>query len=456
MPQTLTKSNSFLGIRIEEAPGTSFEPGDTIIGRVYRKTRAVSPRASVTISLHGGSEFKIVVRNGQSSTFRRHDFFNARDTTYTIFDGPLHIEPASSGVAWPFAITIPSSFDHLSLDRGVPEDHSHPSLGPDDVAARPLPSTFSTGNPVFPQNPRAFVEYFLQAELRLYNHRSTDVYEATLPLSMVNSPEPPITNYHLRLAKFQRGVNSQRLVPGMEDAELTFTQRTQKFFGSPKIPNFIFQAQVEIPTVMQLNDPHPIPICLRVNPLWAKTSDIIRGVPQKVKLTSLALVLKADTEVKWSDIFNTQHASTLHKPDLTVDAAFHALGHDLYVPCSVEDPPLDVGQLVNFRIGPHGRISPAPDYSGQPRVYPCFTTNNIRHSHRLQWEVRLLVAGETVEVMGEGQVTVLSPSDSSGRSAWMRPPTAPENTDSWIRPPAEEEKEEDVAPPSFTEAQNGG
>lgn len=441
--RTPTKSTGILGIQLEGGPKQVFAPGNTIIGQVQRKTPSISPHACVTISLHGRSRSKILVSTGQTSVTYTGEFqfFDNGETTHTILDGPLHIPFGSPGAAWPFAITIPSSFNYRSVTRGVGEHTSYLPLAAEDVAAQPLPPTFSGGHDALD----AFVEYFLHAELRLDGHNSTEVHHATLPVHICNfSTAAPIANVKLVQKMLLTAVASQRLIPGMHDAKLSFSQKAQKFFGSSKVPVFMFRIQVDAPTVIQLESPNPIPFLVRVNPDWNKTSEIIRSVPQKVTLTRLNLYLKSDVEVRCERErggFQDGHVS--NKLDLCVGSAIHALGRDIEIACTTEDMPSDVGEAINLRVGHLGLMG--QKMALRYGIYPDFTTYNIKQAHRLKWELTLSVAGEKAEAMGQGKVVLLPPVDTR----WVHPPVEVRREDSWIHPPAEDE------PPPFVEAQGG-
>ncbi|KAK1763926.1 hypothetical protein QBC33DRAFT_210219 [Phialemonium atrogriseum] len=452
MSRTAASSSHFLGIRLE-ADQKTYAPGDTVIGCVYRKAHAVSVRASVTISVHGRSYCEIEVRESQNQqhhtrTYHRElGFFDMTRNAQRLFEGPLHIAPDSEGQVWPFAVTIPPFIDNRGIARDLPSCESYLPIDHEDIATQPLPPTFWSGSDGY-YTSKSFIEYYLQADLRLARDGSADVQTSTLPLHIPGfSPEPPITDFNIRRQIFFRSVTSQRLIPGMENAELSFAQKTQKLFRTSKVPHFYFELEVEIPTVIQLENPNAIPFRVRVKPAWDQTSEIIRNLPQKVKLTSLVLELKSDTEVTCGGRFGKEHASNTHETDLQVPKALQALGRDVFIPCTAEWPAIDIGELINFRVRSQGRIGQR--LTNIYLIYPCFTTYNIKHSHRLKWKLRVTIAGEEVKVDGQAKVIVLPPSDTN--PAWTAPPLETQETESWIHPPADDE-----APPSFAETQKEG
>jgi hypothetical protein len=140
MPQTFSTSRPQLGIRLEG--NQSYSPGDTIIGYVYRKTRAVSPNSTVSISLSGRTKSKMVVRRGNnnSSTYRgRFNLIPRTGYSPTIFKGPLHIRGDGDEAVWPFAITLPKHVDPASYS-GADQKESYLPLQKRDYD---LPSTYT-------------------------------------------------------------------------------------------------------------------------------------------------------------------------------------------------------------------------------------------------------------------------------------------------------------------------
>ncbi|KAK7719433.1 hypothetical protein SLS63_010071 [Diaporthe eres] len=322
--------------------GRPYQPGDVITGRVVRRTHAVSPQASVTIQLLGRAKSKIVVTryNGNNTTksfYRSRYNFNA-DTTDEQFDagymqtrqqlhqGPLHVPSSAEPVSWEFAIEIPT---HPS-PRAVVSEMKDPKacylpLDTGNVVDYPLPSSFSNsghkGNTRF----HTYVEYHLEATLVQQggSSRHGDTITATLPIRIRAVPMPyPLTDFDLRRRSAQFAASSYRFVPGMETAELTFKQKSKKFFGSSKVPMFGFTLQHEAPAVIQLDNPAPVPFRVRVVPDSRRTSEVLHGVPQVVTLSSLELVLKADTCCIAPGHFGTHTGGDTVKHNIQLPVAF--------------------------------------------------------------------------------------------------------------------------------------
>lgn len=328
MPQAVRTTGPHLDIHLDSI-GRPYQPGDVITGRVVRRAHAVSPQASVTIQLLGRAKCKIVVTryNGNNTTksfYRsRYNFVSLHcttpsfslqdaDTTDEQFDagymqthqhlhqGPLHVPSSAEPVSWEFAIEVPK---HPS-PRAVVSEMKHPEracylpIDAGSVADYPLPSSFTNSGSRGNTRYGAYVEYHLEATLVQQGGKSrhADTITATLPISLRAPPMPyPLTDFDLSRRSAQFAASSYRLVPGMETVELSFKQKSKKFFGSSKVPMFGFTLQYDCPAVIQLDNPAPIPFRVRVVPDSRRTSEVLHGVPQVVTLSSLELVLKADT-----------------------------------------------------------------------------------------------------------------------------------------------------------------
>lgn len=247
-------------------------------------------------------------------------------TRQQLHDGPLHVPSSSEPASWEFAIEIPTRPSPRAVvsETNDPEA-SYLPLNAGNVSECPLPSSFATsgrrGNTRF----EAYVEYHLEATLfqQGSSHHGGDSLTATLPISVRAPPMPyPLTDFDLRRRSAQFAASSYRLVPGMETVELTFKQKSKKFFGSSKVPMFGFTLQYDSPGVIQLGNPAPLPFRVRVVPDGRRTSEDLQGVPQIVTLSSLELVLKADTCVISPGHFGSHTGDDTVKHNIHLPVAF--------------------------------------------------------------------------------------------------------------------------------------
>ncbi|KAF5250812.1 hypothetical protein FANTH_4084 [Fusarium anthophilum] len=455
MPQTSLSMSSALGIHLE-GNQRSYSPGDTIIGCVYRQSPVVSPDSSVTISLSGRAKSKIVIhRSNSTHTYRgRFTLISESASSQKIFQGPLHIENGGDEQTWPFAITLPQYVDPRRLQGGS-QDQSFLPLGATDHI---LPSTYTLRAL---GNTEGFIEYFVKATLRVTGQGRIDMTEATFPFNIINlNPDPPIANFWLRGSRSRQTMSSYRLVPGMEDAKLSFSQKMKQSFSTSSVPELVYNLLVDVPTVVQLDNPTPIPFKLRVVPDLNATSEIIKEVPQKVKLSSVSIRIVSSTEVICEGTLFPHTKEKREEIDLCVESAISRIQGDIYIPYTDEGPPLDVGDMIGLRLEQYRPGSPHRP-SRLAKLSPTFTTYNIRHSHRLSWKVIGEIAGERFSALGAVSLKILMPSDERGRLAEKGSvpraetetafngapgPSQLQRNESWIQPP-----DEDDAPPCFTE-----
>ncbi|CVL02486.1 uncharacterized protein FMAN_00015 [Fusarium mangiferae] len=456
MPQTGPSMSSALGIRLE-GNQNSYSPGDTIIGCVYRQSPIVSPDSSVTISLSGRAKSKIVIHraetNNAASYRGRFNLIPESACSQKIFQGPLHIESGGDEQTWPFAITLPKHVDPKDLQGGR-QEHSYLPLGATDHV---LPSTYTLRAL---GETEGFVEYFVKATLRVTGKGHIDTTEAVLPFNVINlSPDPPIADFGLKGSRSRQTMSSYRLVPGMENVKLSFSQKIKQSFSASSVPEFAYNLLVDVPTVIQLENPTPIPFKLRVVPDLSATSEILKEIPQKVKLISVSMRIVSSTEVICEGTLFSQTNEKREEIDLCVESALNRIQDDIYIPCTDEGPPLDIGAMLGLRLE---QLRPGTPHrpSNLVKLNPTFATYNIRLSHRLTWKVIGTIAGERFSALGAVPIRILMPSDERGRlgekdsvqrdgteAAFHSAPgpSQLQRNESWIQPP------DDDAPPSFTE-----
>ncbi|CZS77014.1 unnamed protein product [Fusarium graminearum] len=459
MPRTGALCTSSLGIRLK-GNQPSYAPGDTIIGTVYRKNHVVSANASIFISVSGRSKTKMVVSRGNSSsTYRgRFNLIPPRNRQ-KIFGGPVHIEIGGDEQAWPFAIALPKYVDPDHLQNGEQSESFLPLRMADHV----LPSTYA-----YPTmgHTEAFVEYFLMATMQLGGKGET--YEATLPITVMSlDPDPPIADFELKKARSNHQIVTYRLVPGMDEVKLSFSQKFKQVLQTTSVPVFAFDLFIGLPTAIQLDNPNPLPLLLHIVPSKKDTSQVLHDVPQKVKLGFLAIHVVTTTEIMCEGSFTPHTKDKNAEINLCLMDALSNAKDGIYIPCENNCTPINIGAMLDLRLGCYGPGYPHR-HGGSRSFNPSFTTYNIRQTHKLKWEIRGTIAGEFFKEHGAIPVTLLAPSDergsgrfepdvkvpvanaeAAGESGPIAGPSQVQRNESWIQPPAEDE-----APPSFTQAVN--
>ncbi|KAM5364054.1 hypothetical protein ACJZ2D_011671 [Fusarium nematophilum] len=242
-------------------------------------------------------------------------------------------------------------------------------------------------------------------------------------------------------------IRSDNLVPGLDKG--TFSQRIKKFVSSSSLPTLASNLEVHMPTVMQLNSPVPIPVMLRLVPDWNRSSESVTGLPPKVKLVAISIQILAMT-----DYIEPTFSGKQTTEDLKLEDALKALDKDIYIPCTDEWPPVNVGRLLGLRISRAGRVVQRQVHEIQREVlHPSFTTHNLHHTHVLRWKVQLDIAGEKYTKMDHNPLTILEPSDQGKERSWGETGSeGQERMEGEIEDGPPKEDTEDAPPPSFEQA----
>lgn len=454
MPPTSAKSNFALGIRLEGGR-TTFAPGDTIVGCVYRWAHIVSTEAVIKIALSGKAHVQVSTDSrsrGTSAVYRgRSTLIDEKRHAQIIFQGPLHIPEVFTPEAeqsWPFAITIPM---HTDVLMGSPDQGGRAS-SPVSVTQRDLPGTFAMDHGGFGVQDEGFVEYTVKAEMHCNKGGSAWTATAVLPIRIRSvSLEPPIVDFQLTKQRLYGSISSHRR-PSMEHgAGSSLSQKAKALLNSTsKVPILAGNMEIHTPSIIQLENPNPIPLLLR----FVQDSDIpgdsCGGSIPKMQLTMFSMEIQSTTELSCDGAPRSWAVPSPATMQISVwsPLVFGASTPPLYVPCTGEDPPVDVGLKVNLRLGYTGMMGKT--YS-QGRIQPSFALRNLKHTHRVSYELKVMVSGEELKLRWSNDVTILSPTVETGGDAvreeadWALmtrsqtadtdEPAPPPFEETWIRPP---------------------
>lgn len=366
MPPTKQVAGPELGIVIDNA-GRSYQPGDIITGRIVREANVVSPMAVIEVCLLGRAKVKLGVTTntgqGNSTSYYRGRFNFFDRTPQRIHAGPLHVPPSGPAESWPFALEIPP----IMSPKSVLSEHKDPCRGsfvPLDaqtIQEQSLPSSFvATGSDWHSSTDfRCYIEYHVEASLILQG-RHGKVISALQPIGVRAQPTsyPPASVESLQRRLYVNEVDTFRLVPGMQEAHLSFKQKTQKLFHSSKVPSLGLNIYVDTPTNIQLGNPLPVPLRIQIVPDRKRTSEVLHEAPQTALITSTELILKANTFVLSNGYKKTyeSHDAVKHRislPCLTTTSALladDAKGDDESPPTYQEKgsagPPQDIKQRL--------------------------------------------------------------------------------------------------------------
>lgn len=127
------------------------------------------------------------------------------------------------------------------------------------------------------------------------------------------------------MLKDKRLVRTQRLLPGMENADLSIKEHIHKLFHSSIVPSFKYSLCLAVATAIKMNSPIPIPLQLEIVPLSEGTSDILHKTPQNIHVTGIRMILRPSTRCIASGILSHHSNGYQTKHELGLQEAFSNL-----------------------------------------------------------------------------------------------------------------------------------
>ncbi|KAG5804661.1 hypothetical protein H9Q74_011580 [Fusarium xylarioides] len=430
-PGKLPKSGPELGIHIDG--GNTYTPGDTITELIYRTAHIVSPDSSLTVSMTETASTSQLFKDRKGV----HTWgIKLLDHCQTIFRAPLHIENGGNQ-EWTFELPVP-----LYADPKVNNGRQALSYIPLDTTDHELPPSYILGDGNEDRE-SACIQYVIEAKLTVEVRGKTEVFEAIRPFKIIQlTPDAPIADFKSRRIRYPRKISSKSLIPGSEDGRLSTLQNIKKSFSFASDPELVFDVFVDVPRIIQLDNPTHIPIKLLVAPDWQKTSPIIQNVPQEVKLTAIHIWIVTETSI------DKRFGGRRTEVDLGVVQALNKLTMNLRIPFTRQWEPIDVGELSGLRIGLQDTGFPQEWSFAQSEFTHSFCTYNMMVTHGISWWIQGEIAGVRFDVGGEADFLILRPSDDrvrseamdrgSSRTAEIETEAEVPRDESWIRPPEDE------------------
>ena len=320
------------------------------------------------------------------------------------------------------------------------EDRNSGKYGPSFIPVgerHKLPPTYILRTAATGDGPllNTYVEHLVLAKMTVDSQGREETFTAIQPFKMVlYSPDPPMADFKVKRWMHPQIVVSKKLVPGSQEAKMSLLEKLKSSFRQS--PEFKFDLLVDVPTIIELDNPIPIPFRLAVRPDWKQTSELIRGIPQRVKLMAVDIEM-----ITWTRTVGAREGYPWEtRLDLGVSKAIQNLGGEIYLTAN----PMDIGELTKFRIGLKNTGVPV-SWTKEPVGFtPSFKTFNIEVTHELRYSVHGKVQGVKFTADGKQAVLILRScgglhqNDSEVAPVW-------EEDESWIVPPVEE------APATFTD-----
>lgn len=390
-----------------------YRPGDTIIGNVMRNSAILSPEAKLKVWLTGVMRVRILRNRGThpNDLWGNDDSYigkwNLLDfTEQIIFTGPLH-HPENSGdsLSWSFSVPIPSK-PKAYITQGHQAQASFISFEKDHQAFHVLPGSMRTRCDGYSSKSEALIEYSLHAQLEYERGGSRKTQYTTTPIMMKHATEAigKVQTLTGGLSSPTK-IRSHRLLPGMENKELSLREKTRKIFASSKPPELWFKVLVKSPPIVQFDNPTVLPITLGINTLKEEghTSKIIEEIPQLIEIDYVKIRLKSWTTVIAPGNLGSR-AHTDHQ-DFDVDFHFEDVLKNLEGPLVIYssgkgNQPINLGSMFQLALRRDGLYSNGKrcSWTFTPTIFPDILTFAIKHTHQFEYRICLKVAGVKTEV----------------------------------------------------------
>lgn len=412
MSQTRTNASADLQVDVASPPFWTFAPGDSVIGTVTRRSPIITSEAIVRVELVGRLKVKLDDTNSNNNVHRVHKQI-IKPTASSVQDvcrGPLHlpVQDERSGedfLSWPFSLEIPThARREIGFQRAPGRSDAENNNGP----RPPLPGSFHSYRSSLSTDSEAFIEYYVEAHMRYKRKGHYENLKSTAPITLGRFPGVLLHNYNLQHSLKTMCVRSQRLLPGMQNAELSLKQKTQKFFASSKVPELQFSVKFVTPAVIQLDYPTPFPLILEVNPWPEKTSPAVQDVDHRVQLSDLKIFIRSSTLLSVPSNFNM---SSIHqdyqyfRQDLGVGTILKSLESPLAFSSQGRNEPVNIGNMFRLILRERGLAGKRPTL----KIWPSFSTACIEHTHALEIEAYFSVVGELCKVEARSNLTILPP-----------------------------------------------
>ncbi|CAI7609559.1 unnamed protein product [Penicillium pancosmium] len=385
MSHPLTYGTDEFKFDIAQPAGGSYAPGDTIIGHLVRTIPIDTPNATITLSFIGRSSV-VITQTRQNKGRNHYDQSRLVNREYVVFEGLLHLpEGSEDSLTWPISVTIPLEPEESSRRYRDPECSLIPLKLPNHPDHHILPGSFrSADDSCGSCSSTCFVDYYLIANLRYHQGGQRETFETRHQITLRH---PIIDTSKLGISavlKNERVVQTQRLHPGIENADLSLKDHMQKLFHSSKVPSFKYALHLTVPTAIQLNSLNPIPLQLEIIPLS-------EGM-------SIRMILKPSTRCITPGLTKPHSNDYQTKHDLGLQDAFSNLESPLLINMGKGNESMHIGNMFQMMLTRNGlqcvgqRIKrPILD------IWPDFNTYNIGHHNDVEYAVSLVVGGEKVE-----------------------------------------------------------
>ncbi|VUC26318.1 unnamed protein product [Clonostachys rosea] len=405
MPPIQNTCSPGLGIRLDRNHH-SYQPGDTIVGWVYRTSPVVCPDAAVKVSLHGATRTRMRSGVRWADTYQgQFTIIEGDKNKQELFRGPLHIDAASgsdqSRQEWPFAFTLPT---HVDLSWFANSKHSrevYMPLSGGSIGVEPLPASFQKIQDG--EYNEGIVEYYLRASLELRSKDAPDALAALLPIKILPSLPEKVPSFENSLQLNREPVPFQ--VPNFSlgsKPHLSKSQKMKNLLKSSSASQSTHEIHTWVPSVLQINDRRPIGFLLHITPTGKNAPELIEELAPTVQLKRFEVQIESLIGIKAETTYGSIDDGWKSNVDLTkhISPSFFS---KIVIPSTEDLPPIDLGQMMNFHL---------PSFNMPDALSPSFSICNIKVEHTIHWQVDYEIAGRACKARGSQSLLLLPAADA--------------------------------------------
>ncbi|KAJ5308292.1 hypothetical protein N7476_008948 [Penicillium atrosanguineum] len=153
---------------------------------------------------------------------------------------------------------------------------------------------------------------------------------------------------------------------------------------------------------MQLYDPQPLQITLQALPVDYLSSDCLKDIEQKLHLNwikfnvlSTAAMIASNSDGFWSNKLDHTCWQTIKMGTISPSGDKNEL---LVLSTGTKAETIYIGDVLQLTLYENGLKVGNNHASSTMPIVPDFTTYGIKHYNQRDWELSLIIAGETVDV----------------------------------------------------------
>ena len=175
-------------------------------------------------------------------------------------------------------------------------------------------------------------------------------------------------------------------------------------------PQFHYKIHLTAPATIRLDDPAPIPVQLEIMPLANKTSVSLEGVPMKIQVDEMQLIIHSQTHilVPGQKLEDRHERTCTDSTNLFLQKLFWELESPLVIDTDKPNEAINIGNMFQLALHSDGLTSGKRALFRSGRISPDFTTYSIKYTHTQEWTIGVTVAGERHKSAVSGPLKIIA------------------------------------------------